>query len=86
MTKQVVAKEISTLVVDDLEDVLQCAYERPQMAAHSVVYIIFEQIPFDLMHQEVMEEIFDKHIANYFDTTNAADKICEKTQSGNALL
>lgn len=40
---------------------------------------------FDLFRQDVMNEVCDNHIANYSDTSYAADKIGEKLQSTNAF-
>lgn len=45
------------------------------------MYSVVDQIIFDLLHQEVMKEILEKHIVNYFDTSDAAGKIGEKLLS-----
>lgn len=43
----------------------------------TVVYIVVEQMFFHLLLRKVMYEILCKHIADYFETTDAADKfIC----------
>lgn len=47
-TEQLVAKGISTLVADSLEDILQCADEKAHTGGRSVVYNVVEKMFFDL--------------------------------------
>lgn len=85
-TKQIVAKEITTLVEESLDDILQCAYENARSGVRSVVYNVVEQVVFDLIRQDVIGETLDKHISAYLDTENAADKVCDKLLSNNSFM
>lgn len=76
-----VAKEISTLVSDSLDDLLQWAYGRLGMRFSFVVNIFIEQMLFDLVRGEVMYQILGKHIAEYFDNSNTARKVGESYYS-----
>lgn len=84
--EQMVAKWISTLVVDSLGDILQCPYEKVGMGGRSVVYNVIEKMLFDLLRREVMNKFLDKPIANYFDTSEAVDKISGKLLFTNAFI
>lgn len=86
MKDHMVSKQISTLVADYLEAILQCKFEKARMGARSVVYNVFEQVQFHLSLEEVRAQILDKHIAKYFDTSDAGDKTSEKILSTNPFL
>lgn len=47
-TEQLVPKEISTLLADALDDILQCTYEKERTGVLSLVYFV-EQIFFHLL-------------------------------------
>lgn len=85
-TEQMAAKEIWTLVRDSLDDILQSTYEKAGSGGFSVVYNDVEKIPFDLLSREVMYATVDNHIANYFDSSDAADKIGEELLCTNAFM
>lgn len=74
-TEQLVAKEIRSLVVDSLDDVLQCAYERACIGVRSVVYNVVVPNLFDMSRDEAIGEILEKHIAKFSDTSNTPDKV-----------
>lgn len=67
---------------------LPCTYDKAHTGVRSVIYsyIVVEQFTSDLLRQESMDEIIDEHIANYLDTSDAADKIIEKQQSTRAFI
>lgn len=56
------------------------------MGVHYAVLNVVEQILFDLLRLELIDEIIDKHIVDYFDASVAADKICENLVSTNAFM
>lgn len=84
-TGQLGVKEISTLVVDFLNHILQCGYEKWKTGVHSVVNSVVEQLLFDWLRREVMDDILEKHIANYFDSSDATNKSGGKLLCTNAL-
>lgn len=55
------------------------------MRVFSVVYNVVEKFLFDLVHQEVMNEILNKLTAKYLDDSNAADKVDAKLLSTKAF-
>lgn len=85
-TEQWVAKEIPTPVAESLNDILQCAYEKARTGARSVAYIVVQQFIFDLFCREVMDEIPEKHLANYFDTSDDTYKIGKRLLFVNAFM
>lgn len=50
-TEQMVAKEISTSLVDSLDYILPCAYEKAPMGVSSIVHNVLERILSDLMRR-----------------------------------
>lgn len=79
------AKEMSALVLDLLEGILQPTYEKGHPRTRSFVYVVFEQILFDLSRREVSDNALDKHIASHFDTSHATDMIGRKLLTTNAF-
>lgn len=75
-TEQMLANEISRLVAGSFDDILQCTNEKWNMGVCSVVYTISEQMLFVSLRRKVFDDILYKHIANYFDSIKAVDKIC----------
>lgn len=80
-----VAKEISTLVAESLDDILQCVYKNANTGARSIVYIVVEQILFDLLRRGVIFETLDMHIFTCVKSSNADDKVCENLFSDNSF-
>lgn len=85
-TEQLDAKEISTIVVDSLDDIQPYKYEKVCTALHCIVGAFVEQILFDLLCREMMHEILDRNIGSYFDTSNTNGKVGEKLLFLNAFL
>lgn len=88
-TEQLKAKGIPTLLADSLVDIPQCANEQARTGARSVVYIVVEQILFNLLCRvcrERMVEILDQHFMKYFDNSDTTDNVDEKILSANAFM
>lgn len=62
-------------MVDSLDEALQCVSEKVCTSARYVVYNVVEQILFDLLSREIMDETLYKHMANCFDTSDAAENM-----------
>lgn len=86
MTEQMVAKKFSTLVVESSIAIWQCSYEEARMGALLVFRNVVEKIQLDLLRREVRDEILNKPIASYFDTSDAADQVDEKLLSTNSSV
>lgn len=86
MEKQIVAKEVTTFVEDSFHEIMHCLYATSRTGVCSVIYIVVEQLICDLQPREVMHEVFDKHIAKYFGTSDAADKISLKLLFTNMFM
>lgn len=76
-TEQLVAPEISALLADSLDDILQPPFEKACTLVRFAVDYVFELGLLELLHQKVMKNALDKNMANNFDTSVAADKISE---------
>lgn len=63
-TEQLVAKETLTLVGYSLYDIQQYAYVKARAEVHYIVHNVVEQGIFSLSHWKVMDEVFDKHMAD----------------------
>lgn len=85
-TDQLVAKEVPTMVADLLDDSLQCTYKKARTGILFVVYNVVGQIQFHLLLREVMNEILDEHIAEYFDPSDTAGKVSEQLPSTNTSM
>lgn len=85
-SKPLVTNEISKLVADSLDGILQSSYVKRRIGVCSFVSKDFEQILFDLFRRGVMEDILDNHITRFFDTSNATDEIGEKLLSITAFM
>lgn len=55
-TKQLVAKEVSTLAVGSMEDILQCTFEKARTEGLTVVYNVIGQVLLYLLRRKVMDE------------------------------
>lgn len=84
-TEHLLAKGITRLVADSLDELLHCTYEKVHTGNRSVFYSIVKQIHFDLLHEKLMDQSLNKHIAEYFDTSETAEKAGEKLLSANAF-
>lgn len=84
--EQLVSKEILTLVADSLSDILQWSYEKARTGARSVFYNVVEQMVFDMLRYERIDEFLDNRITKYFDTNDPADKVGGKLLSTNAFM
>lgn len=73
--EQMLSKEISVLLTDSREYILQRAYDKARTRVRSAVNIVIEQTVLDVVKLEIIDKIRDKHIANYFITCDATDKI-----------
>lgn len=80
-----VAKEISQLVADSLHDILMHMWE----GTHGSLLCRLDRSwtnPIWSIAPGSMDEILEKHVANYFDTGNAADRIGGKLMSANSFM
>lgn len=65
--KQMSCKEISALVEDFLNEILESKYEEARKGFCSILYNVVEQAALDLLCWEMTDNILDKHTAVYFD-------------------
>lgn len=73
--EQMAIMQISPLVEDSLPDILQFTYEKARTRVRSVVYSVVVKVLFDLMRQEMMDNILHKHMANNINTSNTTDML-----------
>lgn len=85
ITVWLVGKEIPAVVADSLDDILQSTCKKAWRRALSVIYNVVEQIYSDILCRKVMGDVFQKHIAKYFETSNTGDKVSENILSTYAF-
>lgn len=73
-TEQMVARDISALMMASLMNAQHCAYENSHRKVCLVVYTIFEEIVFRLVRLEMMHKILKKLITNCSDISDVSDK------------
>lgn len=84
--EQLVFREIPTLGANSLDNILQCTCENARTKVCFVVYKVVEQIIFELFRGEVFDEILEKNISKYFDTSYTADKVGKQILSLNDFM
>lgn len=52
MRKKMAAEEISALVAEFFDDILQCAYETERTGVRSFIYKVVEQVLLNLLRRE----------------------------------
>lgn len=72
-TDKVVAREISALWLEFLNDILQCAYENARSGVRSVTYNVVELVFSDLQRREEISRTLHGYISTYVDHGDAAD-------------
>lgn len=81
-TEQTVSKEISTLQAESMPDILQWRNEKARTrVCFTLSFILLLSRPYSFFTSGSDGRDPRKNIANYFDTSNARDKISEKLLS-----
>lgn len=73
-----VADVLVTLVEESSDDLLRMSYHNTQCWTRSVLYKAVEQVMLDLLHNDVIGETLQSHIAKFFDTDAAANLLSKK--------
>lgn len=73
-------------MVDWLDSVQKCSYEKARTKVRSVVYNVIKQVLFDLLGGKEINEILNKHITKYIDTRGPADKVGENILCTNGVM
>lgn len=63
--KEIITNELSTMVEETLQNTLRAFFLNVQSGIRSVVYNVVEQLVLDLLHQEVIAETLETHIAKF---------------------
>lgn len=85
MEKKVI-KEISALVVESLDDILQLAYLNKRTGICSVIYDVDEQVLLHLIRRDVICETLDRHTSTYFNFDDADAKVFGQLFSTNSFI
>lgn len=84
--KDLVANELSTMIEELLDDILRKSLQNGQMDIRAVVYNTVDQVMLDVLHTDVNGDTLDAHIANFFDTDAAIDRLSQRWLTSNPFM
>lgn len=73
--KELITNELTTIVEESLEDMLQALLHNAQSGIPSISYNVSEQVMVDLIRKQFIPDTMNAHVANYFNMDVAADKL-----------
>lgn len=75
MTNKRIVMEISGLVAEAFDNIVQCPYENTCNGACFVIHNVLEQLLLDVLPKDMMGDILHNWISPHFNSDDAAEKI-----------